>query len=112
MTQLERPSRTEGCTIGIKTGCGMLYVTYSQQGDYKEVFLRLGKCGACALSFLDGVGRLITFALNAGTSLETIIHALSGLQCPQPTYNNFNSKTLSCLDGVAQVLQVILEEQE
>ena len=102
---MERPRRVKGETTAIKTGCGNLYLTQSlPEEEYQEVFTRLGKCGGCALSFLDGIGRLITFLLNAGVEKEVIVHAFLGLRCPNPTWDG-NKQVLSCLDGIAQILK-------
>ncbi len=102
---MTRPQSVKSITTFIKTGCGKLYFTKSQPTEeYKEVFLRLGKSGGCPQSFLDGVGRLITFALNAGVDEEKIIHAFLGMRCPSPMWHG-DSQVLSCLDGVAKLLQ-------
>jgi ribonucleoside-diphosphate reductase alpha chain len=97
---IERPDTIEGKTPRIKTGCGWLYLTYNDDKEYKEVFCKLGKSGGCASSFLDGIGRLITFALNAGIPVNTIVRSLRGNRCHSPYIN-----TLSCVDAIAEVLE-------
>ncbi len=105
---MDRPQTTHGYTKVIKTGCGKLYITEASAESYQETFLRLGKSGGCAASYLDGIGRLITFALNAGVLRETIVRAFIGIQCPNPTWSE-GVQVLSCLDGIAKLLK---EEKE
>lgn len=105
MEQTERPAKLVGCTRRIMTGCGWLYLTHNKCEDYEEVFCKLGKTGGCASSFLDGIGRLITFALTAGVSMDTIIRALMGNRCHSPYMNN-----LSCVDAIAQALKGLIAD--
>lgn len=95
-----RPIEVQTKTIMTETGCGKLYATISTE-DFREVFLRLGKCGGCAMSFLDGVGRLISLA---SVPDEIIIKAFKGLRCPSPKISN-GKEVLSCLDAVAKLLE-------
>lgn len=101
---MTRPTTTFGHTVVIKTGCGKLYLTEASAESYQEVFTRLGKSGGCASSFLDGIGRLITFALNAGVPKETIVRAFMGIQCPSPMWSD-GVQVVSCLDGIAKLLK-------
>ncbi len=101
---MTRPQAILGYTRRISCGCGKLYLTENSSDTYQEVFLRLGKSGGCAASYLDGIGRLITFALNAGVLKDTIIRAFIGIQCPSPTWSD-GVQTLSCLDGIAKLLK-------
>ena len=109
---MDRPQTTYGHTIRIKTGCGKLYITIAEAEGYKEVFCKLGKSGGCATSFLDGIGRLITHALNdEKVTEETIIRSFSGNQCPSPQWNG-NVQVLSCVDAIAKVLKSNEKEKE
>jgi ribonucleoside-diphosphate reductase alpha chain len=102
-----------GHTRRISTGCGNLYITINEDAEGKpwEVFIRLGKAGGCAASQSEALGRLISLALKAGTSMETIIKQLAGIGCHQS--NGFgNTKTLSCADAVAQCLAKSRKKQE
>jgi ribonucleoside-diphosphate reductase alpha chain len=102
---MSRPRIVRGTTTELATGCGSLYLTESlPTEEYKETFCRLGKSGGCASAFLDGIGRLITFALLAGVSKETIIRAFQGIQCPSPTVSD-GVKVLSCIDAIATLLK-------
>lgn len=101
---MDRPTAVKGTTEQIKTGCGKLYLTISNPEEYQEIFLRLGKCGGCTLSFLDGIGRLISMGLNQPLTKELIVKAFIGIRCPNPI-NNGDSLILSCLDGIAQSLK-------
>ena len=101
---MTRPPSISGHTMIIKTGCGKLYLTENYSDSYQEVFTKLGKSGGCAAAFLDGIGRLISFALNAGVPKDTIIRAFMGIQCPSPMWDG-NRQVLSCLDGIARLLK-------
>jgi len=101
---MTRPIQTTGTTKRIRCGCGWIYVTHAEAESYQEVFLRLGKSGGCPAAFLDGVGRLVTFALNAGVPRETIVRAFGGIRCPSPIHTE-GIEVLSCLDAVAKMLK-------
>lgn len=99
---MERPEEIQSKTKRIKTGCGKVYVTISLSDEpYKEMFLRLGKSGGCAAAFLDGIGRLISLA---HISDEIVIKAFGGIRCPHNTHD-MGREILSCLDGVAKLLE-------
>ena len=100
---MERPHRIKGHTDLIATGCGKLYCTISDKDEpYQEVFLNMGKCGGCAPSFLDAIGRLISIALNEEkVTLATVKRALQGIRCPTPLYEG----ALSCADAIAKAIE-------
>jgi len=56
-----RPKVTYGMTREIRTGCGDLYVTITEdeKGEPFEVFAQLGKSGGCAASQTEAIGRLV-----------------------------------------------------
>jgi len=110
-----RPNSTQGSTYMTEVGCGKLYITIAQAEDYNEIFLRLGKAGGCPAAWLDYVGRLITFAWNEGTPVESLIKAGIGIRCPNPkTKWNGQEKEeiLSCPDAIAVVLKEWKEEED
>ncbi len=109
---MTRPQSLCGHTIRVKTGCGKLYITISTSDSYEEIFCKLGKSGGCAAAFLDGIGRVITHALNVETvTKETIIKSFLGIQCPSPMWSD-GEQVLSCLDGIAKVLRKETKEEE
>ena len=107
---MTRPPSMTGVTEEIETGCGTLYLTINRSEAYNEVFCRLGKSGGCPASWLDGIGRLITFAWNAGAGPEAAIRALTGIQCPSPKLipGTENDMVLSCVDGIAKILRRVI----
>ena len=109
---MSRPKQLSGYTEVIETGCGKLYVTISSSDNYREIFCRLGKSGGCPASWLDGIGRFLTFAWNEGVALDLAVRAFSGLQCPFPRLiiGTDGEKVLSCADGLAKVLKGYLHE--
>jgi hypothetical protein len=103
---MTRPVRVKGSTDVIKVGCGKLYGTFSNHDEeYQEVFLRLGKCGGCALAFLDGIGRLISKGLNEKLTFDLIHKSFVGIRCPSPTHDG-PTEVLSCLDGIAKLIEL------
>lgn len=107
-----RPPQTTGSTYCIEVGCGKIYATIAQADSYQEVFLKLGKAGGCPAAWLDGVGRLITFALNEGVEVEVITKALIGIRCPSPKWISEGDEVLSCCDAIAKVLKTWKEEKD
>jgi ribonucleoside-diphosphate reductase alpha chain len=105
-----RPQRVKGHTDLIQTGCGKLYVTISNKDEeYQELFCNMGKCGGCAPSFLDAIGRLISIALNEEkVTLATVKRALQGIRCPSPLYEG----ALSCVDAIAKAIENQEEKED
>ena len=106
-----RPERLAGETPFIECGCGKLYITLNEGEEYKEVLVKLGKSGGCALAMLDFIGRLVTFALNSGVTIETIVRAGVGIRCPSPKWISQENQVLSCPDAIAKVLKEWKEEK-
>lgn len=101
---MERPPMVRGYTLCKKTGCGKLYVTDNTEGEFKEVFLRLGKPGGCAAAFLQALARVSSFALRAGVPKERIVQACKGIGCPSPMWDG-SVQHLSCPDAIAKALE-------
>lgn len=100
-----RPQIVTGTTKAIKTGCGKLYATISNPTEeYQETFFRLGKCGVCPMSFLDGIGRLISLGLNQSLTKDLIVRAFTGIRCPSSMYDG-SVEVLSCCDAIAKLLK-------
>lgn len=111
---MERPTQIPGTTDRIVTGCGKLYITCNRHPDgYREVFLWFGKAGGCQISFLDSIGRLISFALNSESKepLAWVIKALASVRCPSPKWSD-GEEILSCSDGISKVLKRWRDEME
>jgi len=97
----QRPDVLSSRTIKVQTGCGNLYVTVSENDDVPfEVFITLGKSGGCKQAMQEAVGRLLSWGLRSGASLEEAAEQLSGLSCPMP----FANKNKSCIDAVGKQL--------
>ena len=108
-----RPQVTVGHTVRMNTGCGHLYVTVneSQDGRPFELFNHMGKAGGCAASQNEAIGRLISYALRCGASLEPLIKQLKGISCHRPAWGE-DGKVSSCSDAIGKALEKYHEARE
>ncbi len=109
----KRPQIVKGQTIKMMTGCGALFVTINEDEENKpfEVFCNIGKCGACANSMVETIGRLISLALRSNIPVEKVYQQLLGIRCNRPEMYGEN-KIFSCADGIAKSLKKCLELKE
>lgn len=108
---MSRPKILSGKTIQINVGCGKMYVTLNEhEGKLYEVFVVLGRSGACMMSQTETIGRLISIALQKGSAVEEIIDQLKGIRCVSPSYSE-GVHVLSCADAIAHVLEEYLKEK-
>lgn len=106
-----RPQKLIGETYQIKTGCGQLYVTVNENdGLPYELLPTMGKSGGCASAQLDCIGRLISYSLQNGGQIASIIKLLSGISCHSSITVN-GEKVLSCADAIAKILMLYFDEQ-
>ena len=112
----ERRTKTEsrvfrGYTRQLATGCGNIYVTYSDDPEAAPlIFAKLGKAGGCASANLEAVGSLASLALSKGASIEEIVETLRGIRCPSIAWTE-GMAVLSCADAIATVLSESLEQE-
>jgi hypothetical protein len=101
-----RPPVTTGHTVRMNTGCGNLYVTINEDGDGQpfELFNHMGKAGGCAASQNEAIGRLISYALRCGASMEPLIKQLKGISCHRPAWGE-DGKISSCSDAIGKALE-------
>lgn len=101
-----RPTVTTGHTLRMNTGCGNLYVTINESDDGQpfELFNHMGKAGGCAASQNEAIGRLISYALRCGASLEPLIKQLKGISCHRPAWGE-DGKISSCSDAIGKALE-------
>ena len=102
-----RPQRTVGVTEQVNTGCGRMYITvnYDQEGLI-ETFITTGSSGGCS-GFTAGVSRLISLALRANISPDSIIDQLTSVSCPtflKRKAGNSNLVGKSCPDIIGRIL--------
>lgn len=108
----KRPLRVQGFTDKIVTGCGNMYVTVNVDDKGPcEVFVHLGKSGACACAQLEGTCRMISLALRSGVALDNVVEQLKGIRCPSVRWEG-DHPILSCGDAIAKVLSKELSEAE
>lgn len=101
-----------GTTRKVTTGCGNLYVTINENnGDPFELFAQMGKCGGCAGSQTEAIGRLVSLALRAGVDASAITQQLRGVRCPSPAWEK-GKLVLSCADAISKALENYLHEKQ
>ncbi|MBI4823787.1 MAG: vitamin B12-dependent ribonucleotide reductase [Nitrospirae bacterium] len=90
----------------IKTGCGNIYVTITEDenGHLFDLFANMGKAGGCASSQAEAIGRLISLALRSNIEPTEIVKQLKGVRCHQPIWQK-GAQILSCSDAIAKVIE-------
>jgi len=63
-----------------------------------EIFMRLGKSGACQSSLLQGLARVASLALQAGVPPEALAKTLGGIACTEAPPGEPGETFKSCLD--------------
>ncbi len=108
-----RPTVTTGHTVRMNTGCGNLYVTINEDKDGQpfELFNHMGKAGGCAASQNEAIGRLISYALRCGASMEPLIKQLKGISCHRPAWGE-DGKISSCSDAIGKALEKYCSAQK
>jgi ribonucleoside-diphosphate reductase alpha chain len=103
--RVERPTVLHGFTYVLRTGCGKLYISINgEDGKPTEVLARMGKTGGCVASQIEGIGRLISTALQYEVDAEYLVKQLKGIRCPSP--NDYEGiKVNSCSDAFAKALE-------
>jgi ribonucleoside-diphosphate reductase alpha chain len=89
----------ESKTIKIKTGCGNLYVTISEN----NLTAKLGKPGGCAAAQTESITRMASLALRHGATLQEVTKEFKDICCHCPIHNGAKS----CADGIAMAIKEI-----
>lgn len=107
----KRPEVLQGTVRLMKTGCGNLYVTISEdeKGNIFELFTSMGKAGGCASSQAEAIGRLVSLALRSNIAPEEIMNQLKGVSCHQPAWAE-GGKITSCSDAIAKALEKYMQK--
>jgi ribonucleoside-diphosphate reductase alpha chain len=102
----KRPEVLKGTVRLVKTGCGNVYVTITEdeEGHLFELFTSMGKAGGCAASQAEAIGRLISLALRSNIDPQEIVNQLKGVRCNQPVWHA-GGAILSCSDAIAKALE-------
>lgn len=103
-----RDEIVEGLTYKMRTGCGNVFITVNVDRDNKpfEVFVKMGKCGGCAYSQNEAIGRMLSLLFRNGVLVEEGIRQLKGIRC----VGMIDDGALSCADAVGVVLERFLKE--
>ena len=98
----ERPQSLPSATPRIRTGCGSLFCTISQDPECFEFKMELGKSGSCQKAFIEALSTLLTIMRRQLTPIprKMIVHALEGIRCPQDS-----GFIPSCPEAIARVLK-------
>ncbi|MCL5024785.1 MAG: vitamin B12-dependent ribonucleotide reductase [Nitrospirae bacterium] len=101
-----RPEVLNGTVRLVRTGCGNVYVTITEdeEGHLFELFTSMGKAGGCAASQAEAIGRLISLALRSNIDPLEIVKQLKGVRCNQPAWHA-GGPILSCSDAIAKALE-------
>ena len=101
-----RPEVLKGTVRLVRTGCGNVYVTITEdeEGHLFELFTSMGKAGGCASSQAEAIGRLISLALRSNIDPHEIVTQLKGVRCNQPVWHA-GGQVLSCSDAIAKALE-------
>ncbi|MFC1960634.1 adenosylcobalamin-dependent ribonucleoside-diphosphate reductase [Chloroflexota bacterium] len=116
-----RPRKLTGETYRIQTPLGTTYITVNENGHGEgqpfEVFLHTAKVGSDTAAVSEALGRLLSYILRISSPvsprkrLEEIVRQLSGIGGGRPT--GFGPQRVRSLpDGIAQMLQIYLEDTE
>ncbi len=102
----KRPEVLKGTVRLVRTGCGNVYVTITEdeEGHLFELFTSMGKAGGCAASQAEAIGRLISLALRSDIDPHEIVKQLKGVRCNQPAWHA-GGQILSCSDAIAKALE-------
>jgi ribonucleoside-diphosphate reductase alpha chain len=99
-----RPEITTGITEKVKIGCGNLFVSVnSDEHGICEVFTNTGRAGGCA-SQSEATARLVSIALRAGLSTDSIVEQLKGIRC-SACIRREGINVTSCPDAIAKVIK-------
>jgi ribonucleoside-diphosphate reductase alpha chain len=112
LTKVEkRPTKVKGDTFRIKTFTDTtVYLTINEWGSTpKEIFISVGKQSNEFSIMCEGLGRIISIALQSGASLERIISSLEGHKGDLQGNVSIDGKMVpfqSSLDLLARILSV------
>jgi ribonucleoside-diphosphate reductase alpha chain len=107
----ERPNHLNSETFKVDTGNGKMYVTITDNdGQPVEVFIFLGKSGQLLNTFTEGLGRVISLALQNNVPVKDICKTLMGINSDSIAWHRFEDsdtrpeQILSIPDGIAKLL--------
>ena len=104
---MKRPNPIDGNTYHMHSGCCDLYVTVNHTPDnvYEVFVCNSGYGGGGCTALLEGIGRMMSLALQHGVEVQDIVHSLSKIICPA-CIRNKNSDGKSCPGVVAKCLNL------
>ena len=100
-------------TLKLKSACYSIFITavFDENDKIVEVFLANGKVGSCQRSFVEGIGRLISYSIQNGGNLKDISNCLLDIKCPDlMTYQGV--KIQSCVDAIAKGILFFLDNKK
>lgn len=101
-----RPQLLSGSTSVFKVGnCGSIYITVNKDTDGRvlEVMCNTGRASGCH-SLAESLSRVISNALRAGLSVDTVLEQLLGIRCLGCVADE-NTHVLSCADAIGKAIQ-------
>ncbi|MFC2003213.1 TSCPD domain-containing protein [Chloroflexota bacterium] len=98
------PAITKGYTRRMTTGCGNIYISYSEDPKASPlVFASLSKAGGCAAANMEAITSMISLALSKGATNEDVAQKLRGIRCPSIAWEE-GKAVLSCADAIGTAL--------
>jgi ribonucleoside-diphosphate reductase alpha chain len=108
----DRPRKVPSDTYRFVTDCGKLFITVGAiDSKPMEAMGRLGKSGGCKASQIEGLGRLVSLALQYEIPPEEVVKQLKGIRCPSSNGYNGTEHVLSCSDGFARALEEFIHKE-
>lgn len=114
LKRLEVAKRLPAVSLERETAeCGTIHLNVAQtlEGCPVKTFINIAKPGACVNSLLDGLARVCSLAVQYQVPIIEIADKLRDIKCGKPKLYPKSETCFSCVDGVARMIEELLEEK-